>query len=108
SFTIDKQGFYRIELDGPHGEHVSASPQYTIDVLDDQAPLVSFTRPGRDTSATPVEEVFVEAHATDDYGVKQLDLIYSVNGGPKKTVKLFRGAKALARVSARATGELQR
>jgi len=27
SFTIDKQGFYRIELEGPHGEHVMASPQ---------------------------------------------------------------------------------
>ena len=25
SFTIDKQGFYRIELEGPHGEHVTAS-----------------------------------------------------------------------------------
>ena len=23
SFTIDRQGFYRIELEGPHGEHVS-------------------------------------------------------------------------------------
>ena len=26
SFKIDKQGFYLIELDGPHGEHVTASP----------------------------------------------------------------------------------
>src|SRR5690349_8799719 len=34
SFKIERQGFYRIELEGPHGEHVSASPQYTIDALD--------------------------------------------------------------------------
>ena len=33
-----KDGFYRFELDAPTGEHVSASPQYTIDVLSDQAP----------------------------------------------------------------------
>src|SRR3954449_7581938 len=31
SFPIKGQGFYRIELTGPHGEQVEASPQYTID-----------------------------------------------------------------------------
>ena len=81
NFKVDKQGFYRIELDGPQGEHVSASPQYTIDVLTDQTPAVSFAKPGRDTTATPVEEVFAEVRADDDFGVKQLQLFYSVNGG---------------------------
>src|SRR5262249_43279261 len=61
SFTIAKQGFYRIELTGPHGEKVDASPQYTIDVIDDQPPAVHFTKPGRDTQASPVEELFLEA-----------------------------------------------
>src|SRR5688572_5399102 len=88
-FVADKDGFYRIELDAPTGERVSASPQYTIDVLSDQAPSVSISKPGRDTSASPIEEVFVEAKAEDDFGVKDLELIYSVNGGPEKTVKLF-------------------
>ena len=49
NFTVDEQGFYRIELDGPQGEKVNASPQYTIDVLTDQAPSVRFAKPGRDT-----------------------------------------------------------
>ena len=100
SFTIDKQGFYRIELEGPHGEHVTASPQYTIDVTADRAPTVSFLKPGRDTMATAVEELFVEAKASDDFGVKQLELVYAVNGGKEKTVKLFGGAKPLTEVSA--------
>src|SRR4029077_4103493 len=86
SFTIDKQGFYRIELTGPHGEKVDATPQYTIDVVDDQAPSVSFVKPGRDTQASPVEEVFLEAKAADDYGIRQLQLTYSVNGGHPKSV----------------------
>jgi hypothetical protein len=100
SFTIDKQGFYRIELEGPHAEHVTASPQYTIDVTADRAPTVSFLKPGRDTMATPVEELFVEAKASDDFGIKQLDLVYAVNGGKEKTVKLFGGSKPLTEVSA--------
>src|SRR5262245_2578572 len=100
SFKIDRQGFYRIELTGPHAEKVDASPQYTIDVIDDQAPAVHFTKPGRDTQATPVEELFLEARADDDYGVKSLQLFYSVNGGPSKTISLFGGGKPMPEVSA--------
>ena len=88
-FVADHNGFYRIDLDAPGGPRVNGSPKYSIDVLEDRAPVVSFTKPGRDTSASPIEEVFLEAKADDDYGVKSLDLIYSVNGGPEKTVKLF-------------------
>jgi hypothetical protein len=100
SFAIKGQGFYRIELTGPHGEKVDASPQYTIDVIDDQPPAVHFTKPGRDSQASPVEELFLEARADDDYGVKSLQLFYSVNGSAPKTVNLFGGAKPLTEVSA--------
>ena len=75
TFKADKDGFYRIELDAPSGERVSASPQYTIDVLTDQPPTVSIAKPGRDTSASPIEEVFVEARAEDDFGVSDLELV---------------------------------
>ncbi|MBI4477729.1 MAG: hypothetical protein HY654_11180, partial [Acidobacteria bacterium] len=33
TFTVNSAGFYRVELDAPTGEHVAASPQYTIDIL---------------------------------------------------------------------------
>src|SRR5206468_3797518 len=79
AFKIEHQGFYKIELAGPHGERVDASPQYTIDVIDDQAPSVRFSKPGRDTQASPVEELFLEATADDDFGVKSLQMFYSVN-----------------------------
>ena len=98
NFAVKTQGFYKIELTGPHGEKVDASPQYTIDVIDDQAPMVRFSKPGRDSQATPVEELFLEARADDDYGVRNLQLYYSVNGGAQKSVNLFSG-KPLAEVS---------
>ena len=99
SFTANADGFYRVELDSPSGERSAASPQYTIDVLTDQAPSVSFSKPGRDTSASSIEEVFVEAQAEDDFGVRDLELVYSVNGGPEKTVKLFGGRTRLPEVT---------
>ncbi len=82
------------------GERVSASPQYTIDVLTDQPPTVSIAKPGRDTNASPIEEVFVEARAEDDFGVRDLELVYSVNGGAEKTIRLFDGKNRLAEVTA--------
>ncbi len=61
SFTAQHDGFYRIELDSPAGERLTASPQFTVDLLNDLAPTVKLSKPGRDTDATPVEEFFVEA-----------------------------------------------
>src|SRR6185436_7103898 len=90
-FVADRDGFYRIELEGPKAEKVSASPQYTIDVLNDQPPSVSIRKPQRDTKVSPIEEVFIEAQADDDYGVSELQLVYSVNGGAPKTLKLASG-----------------
>ncbi|HEX9368624.1 MAG TPA: DUF4175 family protein [Vicinamibacterales bacterium] len=100
AFVADHDGFYRIDMEVAGGPMVGASPKYSIDVLADQPPTVSFTKPGRDTSASPIEEVFLEAKADDDYGVKTLDLQYSINGGPEKTVKLFDGTSRMTTVSA--------
>ena len=58
-FKADRDGFYRVELVAPTGERAAASPQYSIDVLTDQQPTVRFSKPGRDTTASSIEEVFV-------------------------------------------------
>jgi hypothetical protein len=93
AFTVTRDGFYRVDLQSPAGAMVAASPQYTIDVLADQPPIVSFARPGRDLRPTPVEEVFVEAKAEDDFGVARLELVYAVNGGAERVVPLV-GSRA--------------
>ena len=101
SFVVEKDGFYRIDLQAPDGQLVTASPQYTIDVLTDQPPAVMFINPGRDTTASAIEEVFVEARADDDFGLLSLHLVYSVNGGSEETVRLFNGRdSSLKEVSA--------
>src|SRR5947208_1834411 len=105
--TVNKDGFYKIELQGgPENKLVAASPQYTIDGLEDQPPTVSIAKPGRDSVASPIEEFSIEARADDDFGVKQLDLVYSVNGGPEQTKTLI-GGKPLTQVSAAHTFYLE-
>ena len=51
---------------------------------------MSIARPGGDYRASPIEEVTVAVKAQDEFGLKDLDLHYSVNGGPEKTVRLLK------------------
>jgi hypothetical protein len=85
---VAASGFYKVELQGADGVFAGASPDYVVEVVPDLPPRVAFDRPGRDTQATPIEEVFIQARAEDDFGVAKMDLVYSVNGGEEKTVPL--------------------
>ncbi|MEO8502146.1 MAG: DUF4175 family protein, partial [Vicinamibacteria bacterium] len=85
---ITASGFYKVEMQGPDGIFVAASPDYVIEVVPDLPPRIAFDRPGRDTQATPIEEVFTQVKAEDDFGVAKMDLVYSVNGGEEKVVSL--------------------
>ena len=85
---IARDGFYKVEMQGADGAHVVASPDYVIEVVPDLPPRLAFDRPGRDTQATPIEEVFTQVKAEDDFGVAKMDLVYSLNGGAETVVPL--------------------
>ncbi|REK00175.1 MAG: hypothetical protein DWQ36_23780 [Acidobacteria bacterium] len=91
AFDVDRRGFYSVELDDLRGRAHRASPDYAIEPLQDQPPVLRVRRPGRDLKVNKIEEVFVEAEAVDDYGVASLDLRYSVNGGEEQSVALVQG-----------------
>jgi hypothetical protein len=55
TFTADHDGFYRIDLAANGGSPINGSPKYSIDVLTDQPPTVLFSKPGRDSSASPID-----------------------------------------------------
>ena len=46
--------------------------------------------PGHDYRASPIEEVTVAVKADDEFGLADMTLHYSVNGGPEKTVDLLK------------------
>jgi hypothetical protein len=96
---VTRNGFYKVELMAREGMR-PASPDYAIEVLSDEPPSVSFLKPGRDARVTPIEEVFTEVKAEDDYGLGRLDLVYSVNGGPEQTRTLYRGGAGQKTVTA--------
>ncbi len=102
SFTVNQPGFYRVELDDASGRTHRGTPDHLIDLVRDLPPLVSIQNPGRDVRVTSVEEVYVEARANDDFGIANLEIVYSVNGGPERSIPLLSESErgALADVSA--------
>ena len=100
SLRVTGNGFYGIQLLTHEGVWVAGAPDYQIDVLTDQGPSISFNKPGRDTQVSSIEEVFIEARADDDFGVAEVLLVYSVNGGDPDSLSIFSSGGALAEVTA--------
>jgi hypothetical protein len=86
---INKDGSYHVAaLDG--NDVVRISDDYFIEAKKDDAPSVRILRPGRDPHVSPIEEVPVTVDASDDFGVEDLELHYSVNGGAEQAVPLLK------------------
>jgi Domain of unknown function (DUF4175) len=88
SVTVAADTSYYIELVSREGEAYRGSNEYDITVLEDAPPTITFERPGRDTKATNLEEVFTQARAEDDYGVSSVQMFFSVNGGAEQKINL--------------------
>ena len=85
---ISVDDYYRIHLEDQEGFLNPASDEYFIEALEDQPPIISFSRPGRDRKVSNIEEVFAEIKVEDDYGVNQLALRFSLNGEPDQEAAL--------------------
>ena len=90
------QGTIHMQKDGAY--HVAAidqsqpvrlSEDYFIATEKATPPEVAVSRPGGDYRASPIEEVTVGVKATDQFGLNDLHLHYSVNGGPDRDVNLL-------------------
>jgi len=87
SFSVAQDGQYFIAAT-VGGEQIRLTDDYFIKRLDDELPNIEFARPGRDWSASSIEEVTARISATDDYQLESLELRYSVNGGDWLSVPL--------------------
>jgi len=87
TFAVNEDGQYFVAAT-VGGERIRLTDDYFITILDDRAPEVAFTRPGRDWSASRIEEVTTRITAEDDFRIDELRLRYSVNGGDWESVEL--------------------
>ncbi|MCW5977855.1 MAG: hypothetical protein KIT09_07245 [Bryobacteraceae bacterium] len=86
---IEKDGLYHVAM-RYEGDLVRLTDDYFIEARLESPPTLQVRRPGRDYKANPVEEVTVEVQAEDDFGLQEVNLLYSVNGGPEQKVDLLK------------------
>ncbi len=87
SVSIDRDTNLSVQ-DHLVGEDITLVDCIPIRLLADRPPEIQFVSPGRDISATPIEEVDVVLEATDDFAIESLSLFYSVNAGEWQEVIL--------------------
>jgi hypothetical protein len=85
---LEKDGMYHVAAI-ESGENVRLSEDFFIEAKKDEPPTVKITRPGRDAKVNPIEEVTVTVEGSDDFGLQELGIHYSVNGGPEQTAQVL-------------------
>ncbi len=86
---MEKDGVYHVaSLD--QGQPVRLSNDFFIEARKAEPPNVIIARPMHDYRASPIEEVTVGVKADDEFGLSEMTLHYSVNGGPEQTVDLLK------------------
>jgi hypothetical protein len=86
-FNVTQDGQYFVAAK-VGGEQIRLTDDYFVTLLDDELPEIEFARPGRDWSASSIEEVTARISATDDFRLETLELRYSVNGSDWTSVEL--------------------
>jgi hypothetical protein len=90
---MQKDGAYHIAASDA-GQAVRLSEDYFIATDKALPPEVAISRPGGDYRASPIEEVTVGVKAADTFGLKDVHLHYSVNGGPDRDVDMLKSPGA--------------
>ncbi len=91
--NLASNDYYHIELIDQAGKANKFPTEYQVEVLEDQAPVVTLTDPQRDVRVNAIDEVLIAAKATDDYGIKELRLHISVNGEDEQVHPLIQQGK---------------
>ena len=86
-FTVAGDGQYFVAAK-VGGEQIRLTDDYFITLLDDESPTIEFARPGRDWSASGIEEVSARILVEDDFLLESLELRYSVNGADWQAIDL--------------------
>jgi hypothetical protein len=87
--SMQKDGDYHVSA-SDEGQAVRLSEDYFIATDKAMPPEISIARPGGDYRASPIEEVTLGVKGADEFGLRDMHLHYSVNGGTDCDVSLLK------------------
>ena|GEM_PF-1328974 len=85
SISLMDTAFYHIRLTDVQHKNNKYPEEYQIIPVEDEKPIIYITDPQRDMRVNMVEEVLLAATVTDDYGVRDVHVKFSINGEDEKT-----------------------
>ncbi|MGA9882602.1 MAG: hypothetical protein WBQ34_02665, partial [Candidatus Acidiferrales bacterium] len=88
AINMQKDGAYHIAAID-QGRPVRLTEDFFIEANKANPPDVAIVRPPHDYRASPIEEVTIGVQASDQFGLNNMALHYSVNGGAEQTVDLL-------------------
>jgi hypothetical protein len=89
TIKMTKDGAYHVAA-MDQGQQVRLSEDYFIATNKANPPEIRIDKPGGDYRASPIEEVTVAVNASDEFGLNQVELHYSVNGGAEQKVNVLK------------------
>ncbi len=89
-FLLDQSGKYRLHFTSTEGEGYSDPVAHAVTAILDNPPTVELTKPGQDLRLPADALLHLEGKASDDIGVKSLELHLQVVGGERLRGKLYR------------------
>ena len=89
AIPMRKDGAYHVAATA-EGQPVRLSEDYFIATDKAEPPSIAISKPGRDYRASPIEEVTIGIKGGAQFGLRDMHLHYSVNGGPDQDLSLLK------------------
>lgn len=88
TIAMAKDGAYHV-AGSADGKPVRLSEDYFIATDKAEPPQIAIEKPGRDYRASPIEEITIGVKGSAQFGLRDMHLHYSVNGGADKDVAML-------------------
>ena len=94
AFKLEKSQSYELQLVDADGRSNKLATTFIFEALTNQRPSLKFIAPRGDQRVSPLQEVFFNGEAQDDFGLKQFGLTYSIGGAEPVVFALGSNAPA--------------
>lgn len=100
--TLAELDGYQVRLLDAENKQNKFPEDFQIVPIEDERPYINISDPQRDVRANAIEEVLIAVEVEDDYGLQDVQLVFSVNGEDDETLTL---ANASNQTTTELTGE---
>ncbi|MDX1563825.1 MAG: hypothetical protein R3236_00400 [Phycisphaeraceae bacterium] len=87
-FTPQETRRFELHLEDAEGRKNKLPPRFWVEVHPNTPPKLKLVFPKKDQRVSPLQEVALEAEATDDHGLLRVGVTYTLSGRPAQDVTL--------------------